>query len=237
MKPLAALGLPVSESTLEFGDIAFQGRGTKGVSIDVGVEFKQLEELIASLRSGRFVGHQMPGMRAAYDHSWLLIEGDWRVNSDGVVCVVGRHKALKPLKPVKPRMTADELEKQLLTIQFLGGINVRFTRHSSDSLRFLCSLYRWFTDTDMDSHKSHLALYQPAALVPVSDFCRIVRGIDGVGQRVALAAEKKWGPSVRRAINARPAEWAALSTLDDKGKPRRVGEKLASKIDKILEGI
>lgn len=230
VKPLQHLGLTVSESTLEFGDVAFQGRGSHNTTLDIGIEFKQLEELIQSLRSGRFVGHQMPGMRATYDHSWLLLEGEWQPDAQGVVCMRGRGGKWKP---VKPRMTAAELEKQLLTIQFLGGMNVRYTQRPSDTLRFIATLYRWFTDSAWDSHTSHLAIYHRVPLMAVSDTQHILNSIPGVGWRVSRAAEKKFG-SVRRAIRASQKEWAELLTTTDKGQTRRLGGKVAAKIDTIL---
>jgi ERCC4-type nuclease len=69
--------------------------------------------------------------------------------------------------------------------------------------------------------------------VPISDFRQIVNGIPGVGFKASLAAERKF-KTVRRAMRASIQEWAELTTLDDKGKPRRLGEKLAVRIDKVL---
>jgi ERCC4-type nuclease len=228
--PLQALGVPVCETTLDFGDVAFVGRGEGGAPIDIGVEFKKTEELIQSLRSGRLVGHQLIGMRQAYDFCWLVVEGDWRADAKtGLVAMKGR----KGWAPIRGSMSAGELEKQLLTLQLKGGLNVRFTSSRSDTLRVLVNLYRWFSDTDMDKHRSHLAIYHPAPLTPISDFRQIVSGIPGVGFRASLAAEKAF-KTVRRAMSATVAEWAELSTIDDKGKTKRLGEKVADRIDRIL---
>ncbi len=223
--PLKQLQLSVCETTLEFGDVAFTSKDAG----DVGIEFKKLEELVQSLRSGRLVGHQLIGMRAAYDFCWLVVEGEWRHDKDGFVCTRGR----KGWAPIRGKMTASELEKQLLTLQLKGGMHVRFTENRAASLRVIANLYRWFTDGDFDAHRSHLAIYRPEPITPISDFRQIISGIPGVGFRASLAAEKKF-KTVRRAMRASIQEWADLTTTDDKGKTRRLGEKVAGRIDKVL---
>jgi hypothetical protein len=142
-------------------------------------------------------------------------------------------KRRKDWLPVRPRFTISELEKQMLTLQLKGGLHAQFTQTRIDSLRYLHNLYRWWTDRALDAHTSHLAIYHPPSLIPISIFRQVVSGIPGVGFKASLAAEKKF-KTVRRAINARPEDWAALTTLDDKGKTRRLGEKVASRIDKAL---
>jgi ERCC4-type nuclease len=236
--PLQQLGLEVSETTLDFGDVAFAGRGDGDVAIDIGVEFKQLEELLASLRSGRFVGHQLLGLRRTFEHSWLLVEGEYRIDpSSGLILTLqwSVKKKRKEWLPIRPRFTISELEKQMLTLQLKGGIHVHFAQTRTDSLRYLSNLYRWWNDRSLDAHTSHLAIYHPPSLVPISDFRQIVNGIPGVGFKASLAAERKF-KTVRRAMRASIQEWAELETLDDKGKPRRLGEKLAVRIDKVLGG-
>ena len=228
--PLTRLGLPAEKTTLEFGDLAWQGRGNQGAEVDIGVEFKKLPELAQSLRSGRLAGHQLLGLRQAYTHCWLVIEGLWKQDAVGTVMVKSRYGRWKPMQP---RMTATELEKQLLTLQLRGGISVRWVSRRSDTLRFLTALYRWWTDVNLDQHTSHLAIYHPAPLMPISKFRKIISSIDDVGFKVSLAAEHQF-KTVRRAINASPAEWAALTTTDNHGKARRLGERVAANINRIL---
>jgi ERCC4-type nuclease len=234
--PLRHLGLTVDETTLDFGDVAFQGRGDKDAPVDVGIEFKQLEELLASLRSGRFVGHQLIGLRNTFEHSWLLVEGEYRVDTQSGLILTLQWSVKKRRKdwlPVRPRFTISELEKQMLTLQLKGGLHVQFTQTRTDSLRYLHNLYRWFTDVAFDAHTSHLAIYRAPTLLPISVFRQVVSGIPGVGFKASLAAEKRF-KTIRRAVNARPEEWAAVSTIGDDGKGKRLGEKVASRIDKAL---
>ncbi len=235
-EPLRHLGLTVDETTLDFGDVAFTGRGDGDASVDIGIEFKQLSELLASLRSGRFVGHQLLGLRRTFEHSWLLAEGEYRVEpSSGLILTLqwSVKKRRKEWLPVRPRFTISELEKQMLTLQLKGGLHVQFTQTRTDSLRYLHNLYRWWTDRSLDNHTSHLAIYRAPTLLPISVFRQVVSGIPGVGFKASLAAEKRF-KTIRRAINARPEEWADLSTHDDKGKGKRLGATVASRIDKAL---
>jgi ERCC4-type nuclease len=79
---LKALGLPTELMFMEFGDIAWTGRGENGTAVQVGIELKKLPDLLTSLRDGRLPNHQVPGMlkkpEGAYDYGWLIVEGKWR---------------------------------------------------------------------------------------------------------------------------------------------------------------
>jgi ERCC4-type nuclease len=88
---LSKAGLPVDASTqLEAGDLFFVGRGDKGAATTIGIEHKKVADLIASLRTGRLQGVQLPGMRAAeagatplYDYAYLMVEGEITWNEQG----------------------------------------------------------------------------------------------------------------------------------------------------------
>jgi ERCC4-type nuclease len=61
--------------TLEFGDVAFWGNGPDDVPWFIGIEYKQIEDVVGCIKSGRFTGTQLPGMMRLYDASFLLVEG------------------------------------------------------------------------------------------------------------------------------------------------------------------
>ena len=77
IEPLLKAGLPVEEATLEFGDLAFLGRGEGGKKLTIGIEHKKMGDLVQSMTGGRLAGHQLPGMLGMYDRCWLIAEGDW----------------------------------------------------------------------------------------------------------------------------------------------------------------
>ncbi len=232
--PLKDAGLPAELDTLEFADIAFTGKGPKGAPIDIGIELKKIGDLVSSLRSGRLAGHQLPGLRAAYEYSWLLVEGQWRHDEMGkLVTFQGKGRGWKP---IPGKMSASELEKQVLTLELCGGLHVRYSPTRRDTIRFLSSLYRWFCDKSMDSHTSHLVVHTAPTLVAISAFRAAVMKFPGIGMRTSLAVEQHFKGSLRRAVCAGAEEWSNITSLTDAGKPRRLGNKDAQKIVSFCEG-
>lgn len=239
LEPLQQAGLPavLAEPQLTAGDLAFQGRGIGGVSLNIGIEFKRLDsastDLTQSLRSGRLSGEQLPkllGPTGAYDHAWLLIEGQWRHDpKTGLVTVYKGPR--RGWQAIPGRMPANELEKKVLTLQMLGGLHVRFTSTRADSVRFIASLYRWWTDRDMDKHVSHLAVHDAPTFRPVSDVAAAYMRWPGVGYKAAACAEKSFG-SVQSAATANAAAWASL---DIGGK--KFGRAKADKLVAWLKGV
>jgi ERCC4-type nuclease len=63
---------------LEYGDFAWIGKGPEGLPLAIGVERKQIHDLVNSMASGRLQAHQLPGMINTYKISYLVIEGIWR---------------------------------------------------------------------------------------------------------------------------------------------------------------
>ncbi len=241
VKPLLKLGLPVEETQLDFGDIAFLGRGEKGKQVFIGVEHKKMPDLVSSLTSGRLQGHQLPGMLATYDRSWLCIEGEWQHTPDGTVHMWKARGRTKRLKGAPP---AVELEKRLLCLETRGGFRVRHCPTRRDTLRFLFALYYYWTDKDLDEHKSHLAIHAPdldeQLREPVSDFRAIVARVPGIGLQRSKAVEDicfdpaKGEGSFRKLHQLTAAEWAGLQTEDTNGKLRRIGDSTARKIMEAL---
>lgn len=223
--PLQRLGLPVEEADLPTGDLLFEGRGIGGAPLSVGIEYKKVGELVQSVRTNR-VNEQLRKMReeGAYDHSWLLVEGELLYDDMGRLV---RRKGRRSFAPLG--MTHAELLKRVLVLELCGGLHPWWTQTRRDSCKFIEFLYRTYTDTDLDKHKSHLGLYEPALQAKPTQFQRTVQTWPGVGSKVAKAARKPF-KSVRRAANATAAEWAALETRDNNGKARKVGLVVGQRI-------
>lgn len=234
--PLRARGLEVVETELAFGDLAFEGKGPGGTPVDVGVEFKKLEELVAAIRSGRLTGHQLPGMRSAtedqpplYDYAWLVIEGVIQADRQGKLTKrVGRAF----IRPLAGGMTVNELYKRLLSIQMGWGVSWVFTSDRRETLQFLDALYRFWTDRALDEHASHLDLHKPPTLEAVSPFRQTVSGplFPGVSLKTSLAVEQAFNGSLRRAVTAPIETWAAIETTDKHGNTKRLGRSRAERI-------
>lgn len=231
--PLQRMGLEVEETTLEFGDIAFTGRGEGGKPVSIGIEFKTFRECVASLRTERLQGHQLIGMRDAYDHCWLLLEGEMLYDKAGYL---QRRAGKRLLKPLPGRMTVGEVLKRVIVLHLRGGLNPWVTQTRQDTLKWIEALYRVWTDKDLDAHTSHIAIYQAPPLVPVSPFRQAVSAWPTIGFRTSKAVEDRFGGSLIAAACAGRATWADIDIVDDKGRSRKLGTKDATKIVAFLEG-
>ena len=117
-----------------------------------------------------------------------------------------------------------------------AGVLTYPTRDRVDTVRHIVDLYRMWTDDSFEDHTSHLVVYQPHGILQQSDFIKALASWPRVGRQIAKAAERVFKGSVRKAAMAGPKEWADIETLDNRGKYRRVGEKVATDIDTFLEG-
>lgn len=226
IEPLKRLGLPAVETTLNAGDLAFTSRDNR---YSIGIEFKKLPDLASSLRTGRLSGEQLPkllGPRGDFDIAWLLIEGRWQADAAGNVQVPRRHGSWKA---IPGGMSAAEMQKRVLTLEVCGGLRVMWVNDRTDTLRFIQSLYRWFTDKSMEDHVSHLAPHQPASFLPVSDVRQTLMTLPGIGRVASLAVEKEFHGCLRDAGNAGPQRWADIQ-VEGKGKVRRLGSKVAGDV-------
>lgn len=242
LKPLQKMGLECEATTLLYGDFAFEGLGDGGAPVQIGIELKTLSDMIGSIRSGRFTGNrsdgtpgQLPGMMKTYDHAWLVVEGAYSTDAQGFVThqVFSHRYRGREWKRVEGSMRVAELEKALLTYELCGGIHVRHTADRPATLRLLSTLYRWWTDTALDRHTSHLAPSRAGAIVQLSDVRQALMAWPGMGRKWTQAAEEAFG-SVQSAAMARPEQWARLTTKDDKGKTRRFGDAAAQRLHTFL---
>lgn len=223
--PLQAAGLPAERAILEFADFCWEGRGPNRTHVLVGVELKNVADLIGSLRSKRLPGHQLPGLIDTYDHCWLVIQGHWRVGADGMVQVPNKRGRKPAWVKAHGSMTGQELQKELLTLELCGGLRIRHTLDQTETVQLLGALYRWWTDSAFDQHRSHLAIYHPPPRMPVSDFRFAVSAWPQIGYEKSKLIEQHFGGSLRRAALATQAEWTAIPGVGPK-IARRIGEFL-----------
>jgi hypothetical protein len=176
-----------------------------------------------------------------FDRSLLIVEGDWDFNTEGrVVQWAGKRK--KPLRGSPP---AAELLQRLLTIATRADVTVWPTHSRRATLIFLVALYRWWTDKDLDEHKSHLGVKNPDAslLAPMSDFRKgLMVRLPDIGFAASKAIEERcWDTTLtpprgseRKLHFLTLEEWAALEVMDRKGKLRRLGQSRAERIVEAL---
>lgn len=240
--PLQKMGLPAVKAHLEYGDLAFVGRGEGGTPLFIGIELKKIGDLIQSMcTTKRLQGHQLLGLVQDFDRRYLLIEGDFHHDDKGNT--VAFRGAGRP-KPLAGAPGAIAFEQEILNIQTRGGCWVRHTTNRRDTLRFIAACYRYWTDKDLDEHKSHLALYaadmDKALLSPPSDFRIALKVLlpnigyvlSGVVEEYVGGVDAPLKDKMRRVLAMKEDEWAALETQSRKGVRKRLG---ASKAQQIME--
>ena len=215
-EPLRRAGLPVDVTHLEFGDVVFSGRGEKGAKLYVGIELKKIGEFVESLRSGRFTGHQLLGLCQDFDRRYLILEGDYHHDHRGRAVVFRGKGRPQPLRGVT---TAVAFEQEILNIQTRGGIWVRHTTTRRDTLRVIEAIYRYWTDRDLDSHKSHLAIYAPdidkGLLSPRTLLRQIAAQLPGIGFERSRAVERHF-KTVQEMACAKQEEWLKIEGIGHK---------------------
>lgn len=235
INPLRKLGLAVEKTDLPYGDVAFEGRGVDNASVMIGVELKKMNDLVSSLRSGRLVDHQIPGMvgpDGIYKFAWVLVEGQYKGGK------MGELLSLTPRgwRQVPGQMTVSELQKRLFSIAF-GGVRVAHVNRDEDTVEWLRDLYRWWTDKALDQHQTTHEVHQPGGIVPVSDFrATLMVRCPGMGRAASLAAEKRFKGSLRKAAMATAQDWSEVVTTDRKGATKRLGLKRGMEIEGFWKG-
>lgn len=227
---LKKTNLPIQQDKLDGGDLMFLGKGPEGKEVTVGVEFKKVPDLLSSIRSKRLQGYQLHELQH-YDFRLLLVEGEWKHNDAGQVTM---RSGYKDWSPVKGNFSAAELDKAVLGLVLRGGVHyVKETHTRRETIRWIQSLYRNFTDVEWDDHTSHTGVYRPAALVKPSPFRNFIMGIPGIGQKSSAHIEGFFRnpttgkASPRRAVAARADIWEQINGVGTKG---------AATIDRFLEG-
>lgn len=226
---LKKTNLPIQQDTLDGGDLMFLGNGPEGREVTIGIEFKKIRDLLSSLRSNRLQGHQLLELQP-YDFRFLLVEGEWRHDDSGLVTL---RSGYKDWAPAPGRFSAAELDKTLLGLVLRAGVIVWATRTRRETVRWIESVYRNFTDMAWDAHTSHTGTYRPATLTRPSPFREFIQGIPGVGAKTGKAVEQFFlNPSTgkaspRKAVAARAATWQQIDGIGKTG---------ASNIDRFLEG-
>jgi ERCC4-type nuclease len=127
----------------------------------VGVERKTIGDLVASITSGRFSGHQLIGLLNTYNAVYVVVEGLFRPNPNtGVLETFKRGKWSALLHGRKPFLYS-MVANFLATITNLCGITVIRTGSDNETVHAVLALYHWWNDKKWSEHGSHLAMYTP----------------------------------------------------------------------------
>lgn len=212
-KVLTTIGAPVEMVQLEAGDVTFVGQGPEGRPVSVGVEYKTLSDLLGCIVSGRFSEIQLPGMRANYELSWLLVEGMWKPGDNGELMVYAYGK-WQPAPWTKRVWKCADLNHWLTTIEVCGGLHVGRTGSKAESAFWVKSLYSWWTGKAFEEHDAHnhrmsppvdlSARYLPASLVEQWAAC-----LPGIGRKRARTVGSHFA-SPWALANAEEQDWEGI---------------------------
>lgn len=161
--PLKSFRYPVKLSPLEYGDVAFTGRGPDERPVLVGVEVKKIGDVLSCIQDGRFAGHQLPGLQQSFEVYWLLVEGLTRAGKGGLEI----HGSRGWYEPQGRRMSYAAFIHWMLTMEIRGGCRIARTADRAETVAWVASLYTWWTEKKWDKHESVHAIHDdPGELKP-----------------------------------------------------------------------
>jgi ERCC4-type nuclease len=231
--PLRARGLPVQVSRLEYGDVRFVGNGPDGVPYLVGIEHKQLSDILKCITDGRFAGHQLPGLVESYNVIYLYIEGVYRNDQrTGILQVPGRNGVWRSASVGTRQFTFRELDNYLNTIELKGGVHVVRTYNQAETADKISNVYKWWTAKEWEEHRAHLAFDEAAetcrraALVRPNLVRRIASELPGIGWEKSIAVARAFATPIDL-VAADVEEWEAIPGI---------GRTMAKRIVEALRG-
>jgi ERCC4-type nuclease len=221
---LRALQVQVEVTRMDYADAMWIGNGIDGMPVTVGVELKSVSDVIACITSGRFAGHQLPGLIASYNDIYLLVYGECRRREQDGVLEERRqnHKThgwyWTEVGGGQRKWLWRELEAWFLSMAVFGGLRVIRAATIEDAAQWVKVAHNWYM---RDDHKSHQALSQAkelhtdhALLVKPPLVRRVAAQLPGVGLSRSAAVAQRFKTVVEMA-NAPEDAWTELQ-CDDK---------------------
>lgn len=156
MKDLFPKEMEIAVGRLDFGDFFFLGNGKEGELVTIGVERKAIKDLLNSMVTGRFSGHQLPGLVQQYNYVYLLVEGSWRFNPDSGIMESQSGAFWFDVTIGQRRFMAKEVVGFLNTLAMKAGIQIVYSHDRRESVQTICALYHWWNVKQWDQHISHL---------------------------------------------------------------------------------
>lgn len=210
---------------LEFADVAFLGN-INNHPVNIGIELKTVSDVLSCLKDGRFAGHQLPGMRRAYDYIYLIIEGGYRANVDGLLEVIaGRGKWV--IHSHGGATMWRDLENWITTMEAKTNLNVRKTYNRRETVALVKALHSWWVNKEWGKHRSHLTFDRsgaPSLPIPPSLLRRMAAQLPRVGWSKSIAVEGHF-KTIKEMVLASEKTWQEIEGIG----------KILSK--KIVEGL
>ena len=233
---LRSLGCEVELTRLDYGDVSWIGYGVNGAVVSCTAELKRIEDVVNCIQSGRFAGHQLPGMLQCYDHVWLLIIDDYRPRPrDGVLEYLkeGRGGGKYWSESCGRQRTVywRDVESWLMSMQILGGIRVHQEPDYDHAALWIKNTANWF---NRDTHHSHEVVYgskelftDQALLLKPTLARRVAAQLPGVGSKRSAEVARVFA-TIEDMVKASPKDWAT--------KVDGIGKTTAHKIYGAIHG-
>ena len=213
---------------LEYADFAFEGKGPEGVAWRIGIERKTIRDLLACIQSGRFSGHQLRGLLNGFNEVYLIVEGFFKGDSQGVLVTyeAGEWRSLG-LGPNCYMMR--DIWLWLNTEAIGAGIHWNKTANPRETASFVSTLYRWWTFKEYEGHRSHLQpnTGQVASLGNFSLVRRVASQLSGIGWEKRSRAIESAFDSIEEMVHATESDWQSIEGI---------GKKLSQSIMAELKG-
>lgn len=228
VKALRQAGVPADVGQLEFGDVAFTGCGPEG-PVEVGVELKSTSGLLTDLVSGRFVGHQVPGMQRLYPYRYLVVQGPFRPAArDGMLEVPrGGFHWWSP----GPRMMYSAFIGFIEDITLRAGFSYHRTWDQTETVYLLAGIYKswqkaWSAHKGLkqfnNAHQSGVVHLLPPTLTRLW-----ARELPNVGWERSEAVERYFGTPYALAT-ASQEEWEQIPGI---------GRTIARRVWRAIRGL
>jgi len=199
--------------TLKFGDAAFIGYGPKHTPVRVGIEIKALGDACSSIRSGRFAGHQLPGLLTDYDKIYVIVEGQFRIGPEGQL-QTPRHGSWRTAQFGYDAWMYNELDNWMNTISAVSGIMIKRTMNRKESAAVILNLYKWWTVKGFEKHRSHVGFDtsgRPTLCKP-GLVRRVAAQFPGIGWEKSAAVAKHF-KTVHDMVHSKPEDWQQIKGI------------------------
>lgn len=208
---------------LPYGDAEF----TTETGLLMGFEVKTLLDLLNCISTGRFGGHQLPGMTQRYNMAYLIVEGRHQAANDDGVLVEPRRAGMVPVQLAGRRFMWSDLEKWLTTMEVHAGVRICRTLSRRETALAIYSRWQWWGKSDHHAHR----VFDESILGPVPlrepSFERYVASrLAGIGWVKSGLVEMHFKTAIAMA-NADERQWAEIDGI---------GETLSRKIYRQWRG-
>lgn len=216
-----------SLTLLPSGDFAFEGNGPTG-PVYVGVERKAIRDMLGSMRSDRYAGIQARNMSDDYDVCYLIVEGLYRPNVDGILetPIGGGWAPLTLASKGGQIFQYSELDKHLTSMELRKNVIMVRSTSPIETVWQVVNRYQWW-QKQWDSHQSSdpIKVQTEVRFAKTSWLREIASRLPGVGWERSKLIEDHF-ENIYEFVNAFSSEIRAAG----------IGEKLAVKLHGLFRG-